>query len=117
MDGGACASISALELAIGIDVGFSANKRSTGVIIMDRATKAVASGSRPVVAKAAQAIKFLQGELRRLKPSSFTTMVDGSFACAADGANARAVERFFSCGPFASVPSGEGLRLRLTLLR
>jgi hypothetical protein len=97
-----------MDLAIGIDVGFSASRRSTGVVILDRQTKDVASGSRPVVDTATLATAFVCSEIARLKPATVTACVDGSFAPALPGTKVRLVERFFMSGPFSS---GSGLRL------
>lgn len=97
-----------MDLAIGIDVGFSASKRSTGIAIIDRQTKDVASGSRLLVDTASNATAFVCSELARLKPTSVTACVDGSFAPALPGTKVRLVERFFMSGPFSS---GAGLRL------
>ena len=97
-----------MDLAVGIDVGFSASKRSTGVVILDRQTKDVASGSRAVVDTATLATAFVCSEVARLKPATVTGCVDGSFAAALPGTKARFVERFFMSGPFSSA---SGLRL------
>lgn len=91
-----------VEIAVGIDVGFSEAKRSTGVVILDRATKALANGSVPVVGDADGALTFILSELRRLNSASATFCVDGSFAPGSHGAKARLVEQFFMRGPFAS---------------
>ncbi|MBI1948969.1 MAG: hypothetical protein HYS27_24995 [Deltaproteobacteria bacterium] len=100
-----------LDLAIGIDVGFSASRRSTGVAIIDRATRQLAAGSSIVVDTAAGALTQLGASLSRLKPARVIFCVDGPFAPANLGGTARLVERFFMSGPFASaaVP-----RLRLS---
>jgi hypothetical protein len=97
-----------MDLAIGIDVGFSASKRSTGVVILDRQTKGVASGSKPIVDSATLATAFVCSEIARLKPSTVRACVDGSFAPAMPGTKVRLVERFFMSGPFSS---RSGLRL------
>ena len=99
-----------LDLAVGIDVGFSGAKRSTGVAIVDRATRQVAPGSSIIVDTAVAASAYLDSELSRLQPRSATFCVDGPFAPAASGRKVRHVERFFMSGPFAS-SAKPGLRL------
>lgn len=100
-----------MDVAVGIDVGFSAAKRSTGVVILDRSTRTIADGSRIAVATAADALRFVRTELRRLEPTTVTFCVDGPFAAALPGSGARHVERFFARGPFASAASP---RMRLS---
>jgi hypothetical protein len=97
-----------MDLAVGIDVGFSETRRSTGVVLLDRQTKALAQGSRPLVDTATSATSFVIAEVARLKPRSVTACVDGSFAAALPGTKVRLVERFFMSGPFGSAG---GLRL------
>jgi len=100
-----------VDIAVGIDVGFSQVRRSTGVVILDRATKAVANESVPVVRDAEGALTFVFSEMRRLNPRTATFCVDGSFAAASNSAKVRLVEQFFMRGPFAS---SARLRLRLS---
>jgi hypothetical protein len=99
-----------LDLAVGIDVGFSEAKRSTGVAIVERATRQVAPGSSIIVDTAVAASAYLDSELSRLQPRSATFGVDGPFAPATSGSKVRHVERFFMSGPFAS-SAMPGLRL------
>ena len=98
-----------VDIAVGIDVGFSEARRSTGVVILDRATRALAEGSMPVVRDADGALRFVFSEMHRLAPRSATFCVDGSFAAASNSAKARLIEQFFMRGPFAS-----NARLRLS---
>ena len=99
-------SLMTIDLAVGIDVGFAANRRSTGVVLLDRRTKALARD--PVVETASKAAAFVCSEIGRLKPLTVTACVDGSFAPALPGTKVRLVERSFMSGPFSS---GGGLRL------
>src|SRR5262249_42893550 len=100
-----------MGVAVGIDIGFSQARRSTAVVILDRASKALASGSVPVVRDADGALAFVFSEMRRLNPTTATFCVDGSFAPASNGAKVRVVEQFFMREPFAS---SSLLRLRLS---
>jgi hypothetical protein len=102
-----------MHLAIGVDVGYSANRRSTASVILDRDTKRLAEGSKLRVGGTAQVVEFVLAEIDRLQPLSVAAVVDGPFACAAPPAKARFIERFFGSGPFASVPAKGGASLRL----
>jgi hypothetical protein len=94
-----------MDLAVGIDVGFTANGRSTGVVIMDRATKRLALGCKPLVSNTLDAAKYLTEQVSKLGPTSALFVVDGPFAAALAGTKARLVERFFASGPFGSNPA------------
>lgn len=102
-----------MELAVGLDVGLSARRRSAGTVVLDRATKTIATGSRPLVADAQGAIRFVLAEIARLKPSTVVFVVDGPFAPALPPSKVRFVEKFFMRGPFASAPPDGGPKLRL----
>lgn len=103
-----------MDLAIGIDVGFKATGRSTGVVILDRSTQMLAAGSKLNVSSGAGALSFVLGEIQRLKPASAIFCIDGPFAPAQPGAKVRLVERFFMSGPFGSTPPPKGLGLRIS---
>src|SRR5438128_1717373 len=101
-----------MNIAIGIDVGYSGSRRSTGIVVIDRETRTIALGSKPIVADAATALRFVFSEVQRLKPERVTFCIDGPFAPAVEMQTVRRVERFFMRGPFASSP-GSGPKLRL----
>jgi hypothetical protein len=100
-----------MKLAVGIDVGWTASKSSTGVVILDRRSKSFAPDSVPIVNQLARALDWLEWTLDALEPEHVTFCVDGPFAKPADGSGARLVERFFSSGPFWS---GAPRKLRLS---
>ncbi len=102
-----------MELAVGIDVGLSARRQSVGTVILDRATKTIAEGSRLIVADVNGVTRFVLAEMTRLKPSTVVFVIDGPFASGLPPSRVRLVERFFMSGPFASVPPNGGLKLRL----
>lgn len=101
-----------LKLAVGIDVGFSASKRSTGVAVIDRATRTVVSEGL-FVDTSAEATRRLLKLLGSMNAESVHFAIDGPFASAVAPTRMRLVERFFSSGPFASAPSGGRPALRL----
>jgi hypothetical protein len=102
-----------VELAVGIDVGFSAGRRSTGVVVLDRSTKAVVKGSQPQVCTGKDAVALVCTEMVGLNPTAVVVVVDGPFAGAEPPAKVRRIERFFGSGPFASTPPNGAARLRL----
>jgi hypothetical protein len=102
-----------MHIAVGVDVGYSANRQSTASVILDRDTKRVAKGSELRVGNTSQVVEFVLAEIDRLQPVNVAAVVDGPFACATPPAKARSIERFFGSGPFASMPPKGGARLRL----
>jgi hypothetical protein len=101
-----------MQIAVGIDIGWSASRNSFGAVLLDRATKDIARGTTPLVSNASAAVTYVMQELHRLKPTHTTFCVDGPLAGPA-GHRYRLVEHLFMSGPFASVPSRGGLQLRL----
>ena len=99
-------------------MGFSNYRRSTGVVIIDRATRMPAHGTTPVVTDGPGAVAAVVDATDRLQPSSTIVCVDGPFVGpharppATQPPSSRLIERFFSSGPFAAVPPS-GRRLRL----
>ncbi len=106
-------SLGGMDLAVGIDVGFSAKRASSGAVIIDRASKTFAPGSAPRVGGLHEVVQFVVAEIDRLKPSSLVSAVDGPFAGAMPPRKARSIERLFMSGPFAAAPPNGGSKLRL----
>ena len=85
-----------MHIAVGIDVGYSADRQSTASVILDRDTKRLAEGSELRVGNTSQVVEFVLAEINRLQPTSVTAVVDGPFASAAptgEGSVHRAILR------------------------
>lgn len=91
-----------MDLAIGIDVGFSLSRKTTGVVILNRKTGMLPQETQLVVETAEKSVAYVNSEIRRLKPKSAVFCLDGPFASGDNGGDSRHVERYFTCGPFAS---------------
>jgi hypothetical protein len=97
-----------MDLAIGIDIGYSSAKKTNGVVIIDRTTGTLPKGTNLFVGNKEAAVAHVRNELSRLQPKSSVVCIDGSFAPGEINDKVRLAERFFMSGPFAS--SGERSR-------
>ncbi len=102
-----------MDLAIGVDIGYSPKRPSAAAAIIDQRTKTIAEGGEISFGRLPDVLGFILAELVRIAPRGVTTVIDGPFAGALAPSKARRIERLFMSGPFAAAPPGGGPRLRL----